>query len=81
MNTAYTLRAPRRRGIAFRDWGAFAGNLLLRSFDRAETVHDAMLLRGFRDSAPVLPPPPRFSKISFAYLIFWIAAILLLRLL
>ncbi len=80
MTTAYALRAPRRRGIYFRDWGAFAGNLLLRSFDRAETVHDAMLLRGFRDSAPVLPPPPRFSRTAFAYLLFWIAAILLFRL-
>ena len=81
MNAAYALRAPKRRGIAFRDWGAFAGNLLLRSFDRAETVHDAMLLRGYRDADPVLPPPPRFSRASFAYLLFWLPLFLALRLL
>lgn len=44
---AYALRAGGRRGIALRDWGAVAGGLLLRTHDRAERVHRAMLLRGF----------------------------------
>ena len=74
MAKAYVLRAPGRRGVAFRDWGPFAGNLLLRSMDRAETVHDAMLLRGFSESNPALPPPPRLSAASVAYAAFWITA-------
>ena len=32
MTQAYELRAPGRRGIAFREWGSFAGLLLLRQF-------------------------------------------------
>lgn len=74
MAQAYALRAPGRRGVAFRDWGPFAGNLLLRSIDRAETVHEAMLLRGFRESDPALPPIPRLSAASVAFAAFWIAA-------
>lgn len=47
MSTAYALRAPGQKGIAFRNWGSFAGQLLLRTFDRAQRVYQAMVLRGF----------------------------------
>lgn len=47
MMQAYRLRAPGQRGIHFRTWGAFAGQLLLRSMDRAEIVYESMLLRGY----------------------------------
>ena len=47
---AYSLRAPRDKGIRLRVWGPFTGSLLLRSFDRAERIHDAMLIRGFDGS-------------------------------
>ncbi len=47
MTTAYSLRAPGSRGIAFRAWGSFAGQLLLRTFDRAQRIYQAMTLRGF----------------------------------
>lgn len=44
---AYTLRAPGQKGIHVRVWGTLAGQLLLRSSDRAQTVYESMLLRGF----------------------------------
>jgi len=44
---AYRLRAPGAKGVALRDMGSLAGNLLLRSFDRAERVYQAMLCRGY----------------------------------
>ncbi len=47
MTMAYALRAPGQKGIAFRSWGSFAGQLLLRTFDRAQRVYRAMNLRGF----------------------------------
>jgi cobalt/nickel transport system permease protein len=47
MVTAYSLRAPGARGVRMRDMGSFAGQLLLRSFDRAERVYSAMKCRGF----------------------------------
>ena len=47
MRTAYLLRAPGEKGVKLRHAGSFAGELLLRSFDRAERIYAAMLLRGF----------------------------------
>ena len=47
MYTAYTLRSCGRRGIEMRDMGSFAGQLLLRSFDRADRVYSAMKCRGY----------------------------------
>lgn len=47
MYIAYSLRAPRRRGIAVSDMGPFVGQLLLKSFDRADRVYGAMKCRGY----------------------------------
>lgn len=47
MMQAYELRAPGQKGVHFRAWGTLAGQLLLRSIDRAQVVYDSMLLRGF----------------------------------
>jgi len=47
MARAYTLRAPRQRGVRLKDGGPFVGQLLLRAFDRAQRVYEAMKLRGF----------------------------------
>lgn len=47
MYHAYILRAPGVKGIRLKDMGAFLGQLLLRSFGRAERVYYAMKCRGF----------------------------------
>ncbi|MDR2519249.1 MAG: cobalt ECF transporter T component CbiQ [Spirochaetaceae bacterium] len=47
MVTAYKLRAPDSSGIGMGDMGSFLGQLVLRSFDRAERVYQAMKCRGF----------------------------------
>lgn len=47
MMRAYSLRAPMQRGIHRGVWGSFIGQLLLRTFDRAQRVYEAMSLRGF----------------------------------
>lgn len=52
MTQAYRLRAPRARGVHVSAWGTFLGQLLLRSMDRAQEVHRAMELRGFRGTMP-----------------------------
>ncbi len=43
---AYRLRAGRQRGVAPREWGGVAGSVLVRSIDRAERIHTAILARG-----------------------------------
>ena len=47
ISTAYALRAPGQNGIHYRAWGSLAGQLLLRSIDRAQNVYESMQLRGF----------------------------------
>jgi cobalt/nickel transport system permease protein len=44
---AYLIRAPKQKGVQPNVWGSLAGQLLIRSFDRAGRVYQAMLLRGF----------------------------------
>jgi len=47
MTTAYKLRAPGQKGVHYKAWGSFLGQLLLRSVDRAEELYSSMVLRGF----------------------------------
>jgi cobalt/nickel transport system permease protein len=49
MLTAYALRSPGQRGIKIKDAGSFLGQLILRSFDRANRVYQAMKCRGFQE--------------------------------
>jgi len=49
MLTAYSLRAPKQKGIKMEDTGSFLGFLIIRSFDRAERVYRAMKCRGFQN--------------------------------
>lgn len=78
MTQAYELRAPGRKGIAFREWGSFAGLLLLRSMDRANELYESMCLRGFRGEFY----PPGVRKIQakdVLYLLFWCIFLIILR--
>ena len=44
---AYNLRAPFHKGIKPGVWGSLAGNLLLRTYERAQRLYQAMVQRGF----------------------------------
>jgi cobalt/nickel transport system permease protein len=50
MYHAYLLRAPMEKGIKLKDMGSFLGQLILRSFDRADRIYQAMKCRGFEGS-------------------------------
>ncbi len=47
MYTAYMLRSLNHRGLQMKHMGSFVGQLLIRSFDRAERVYGAMKCRGY----------------------------------
>lgn len=66
LSTAYRLRAHTEKGVALRDLGSLAGGLLLRSFDRAERIFQAMQCRGWpRVSANLQKRPLRRADIVF----------------
>lgn len=70
MQQAYKLRAPGRKGIQFKNWGSFAGLLLLRSMDRAEEVYESMKLRGFHGSLKY-PLLKSGKRASILYVFLW----------
>lgn len=78
MYTAYRLRGGKKKGIELRHMGPFVGQLLLRSFDRAERVYSAMLCRGYalRCTRRALP---RMVSADWFYLVVVCGAILLFR--
>ena len=78
MQRAYSLRAPGEKGIRFGVWGSFAGQLILRTFGRAERVHQSMSLRGFTGEYNT----GDITKVSFkdfVYLTAWSLFFIIMR--
>ncbi len=72
MFTAYSLRSRSKKGLEMKHMGSFVGQLLIRSFDRAERVYNAMKCRGYPASA-------RFAmrkKLTGADLVFFLCVAL-----
>ncbi len=80
---AYRLRAPGVKGVALRDIGPFAGHLTLRSFDRADRVSSAMILRSADAGTGALfhlcSPLPVSSRADWARGGAWIFLFAVLR--
>lgn len=75
---AYSLRGGGKSGgIAFRDWGSFAGGLLLRSLSHSDSLNRAMLMRGWNGRYVPSGAKRRNAARSLCYLAFCIAFILL----
>lgn len=75
---AYSLRAPKQKGVHRSVWGSLLGQLLLRTFDRAERIYDAMRLRGFNGdyNTGIIN---RFRLHDFIYLVSWVVFFSLAR--
>ena len=78
ISQAYSLRAPAQKGIHYRAWGTLLGQLMLRSIDRAQTVYESMLLRGF-DGSFHLSKKQKMDPGSAVYLAGWLGIVVLLR--
>lgn len=81
MSRACDARSFGRKHPVLRVWGTLVGQLLLRTFDRAEQIHRAMLARGFRGRIPdCTAEKTHWRNADTAYLAGWTAALLLTRL-
>lgn len=78
MQMAYSLRAPQRKSLEFRDVGSFLAQLLLRTADKAENIFKAMQCRGFNGKFN-LNEIPQWQWNSTSYLLISVIFILLLR--
>ncbi len=76
--TAYEMRAPEHKGVHFSVWGTLAGQLLLRSIDRAQEVYESMIMRGY-DGDFKLPMGYLSIQRGVVYAIVWSGLFLILR--
>ena len=78
MKRARTARGFGRQSYPLKMWGAFIGQLLIRSSERATGIHRAMLARGFDGVLP-LGRTPVWNRSGWLNLIIWSLVIILLR--
>ena len=76
---AYSLRAPKQKGIHFKVWGPLTGKLLLRSMDRANNVYESMLLRGYNEDYSYMRERIAVRTKDIVYLLLWIGIIVIFR--
>ncbi|CAK7079210.1 cobalt ECF transporter T component CbiQ [Tissierella sp.] len=75
---AYSLRAPRQKGIHIKVWGSLLGQLLLRSIDRANILFDSMILRGYKGEFYYANKGKCTAK-DYLYLFICLAVFIVLR--
>lgn len=78
MLRAYALRAPGQRGIRWHTWGSFAGQLLLRTYDRAQWVYEAMSLRGF-DGEYHTGNSRKLAARDWLYMVLWVTFFIVVK--
>ncbi len=76
--TAYSLRAPNQNGIHYKSWGPLLGQVLIRTYDRADRIYAAMKLRGYNGEYNSFEDDKLILK-DYIYLIFWIVFILIVK--
>lgn len=67
---ARALRSFGNRGRELKVFASIAGTLFLRTWDRAQRIHMAMLCRGFRGEFH-FGRPPAFGKVDVFFLLGW----------
>jgi cobalt/nickel transport system permease protein len=78
MSRARSLRSFKGRGLGFAVYGSMLGQLLLRTMDRAQRIHRAMLCRGF-DGELRLSRNLAFTARDLAFVAGWLAYFALVR--
>ncbi|WP_306536625.1 cobalt ECF transporter T component CbiQ [Geobacter sp.] len=78
MARARELRSFAGRGMGMKTYGALVGSLLLRTWDRAERIHMAMLSRGFRGTFHV-GRECCFGRREVVFTVGWCLLFMLLR--
>ena len=78
MARARSLRSFAGRGLGVRVYASLVGHLLLRTFERAQRIYQAMLSRGFRGEFPPRRPL-RFGLLDLLFVASWAMLFLLFR--
>lgn len=68
-----------RHKLGLKMWGTMIGQLLLRTFDKARAIHNAMLARGFRGEIPTRARKVRITPTMLIVPAIWTILFLILR--
>lgn len=77
ISTSYFLRAPGQKGIHHKLWGPLLGQLLMRTYDRAQSIYSAMCMRGY--SGEYYTAENILHINDCVYLILWTVFLFLIR--
>lgn len=81
MQQARDARSFGRKSYPLKVWGTLVGQLLIRTFDRAERISRAMLARGFTGRIPEgMSERPAWKMRDTLFFAAWCSALVLLRL-
>jgi cobalt/nickel transport system permease protein len=78
LSNAQALRASGKQRMPLSTFAPLLGNLLLRTWDRAERIHQSMLSRGFR-TAFVTAGSSAFNREALLFLLGWSALFIAMR--
>ncbi len=80
MRRAREARGFGQKSFKIRDWGPFIGQLFLRTVDRSDRIHRAMLARGFNGTLRFFnTAESRWTASDTAYLAAWTAILVAMR--
>ncbi len=75
----YSLRAPGQKGVKIKVWGSMVGQLLIRSFNRAQIIYQSMVLKGYNGKYNI-SGDRSFRYADGIYLPVWVVFFILVRL-
>jgi cobalt/nickel transport system permease protein len=77
---ARQIRTFGNRGMGIRHFASLVGHLLLRTWERAERIHMAMLARGFSGDIHTARRQTQFGRRELLFTAGWVCLFILLRL-
>ncbi|HEY5584351.1 MAG TPA: cobalt ECF transporter T component CbiQ [Ruminiclostridium sp.] len=75
---AYALRAPDQKGVKIKVWGSMVGQLLIRTYNRAQTIYQSMILKGYNGKYSITIGRG-FKLLDAAYFVAWVSFIVVAR--
>lgn len=79
ISRAVNARSFGRSSYPLKVWGQIIGQLLIRTFDRATIIGQAMAARGFNGALPAAPSDLKWQTGDSLYLILWAGGLLAVR--
>lgn len=78
LTKAYAIRAPGQNSVNIKIWGSMVGQLLIRTYNRAQTIYQSMILKGYSGKY-YIAKSTGVKPADIAYFLIWTAFIIIAR--